>query len=182
MPRNVSNPFVAHSFRLVGRGLVGKEQLDLSIALNESYSTGLDLFTAESPYCTHFLRSYTGLNGSMDCHDVPPFTCQRLWINRGLPAVSLLPYDRSTMVSDLTCRTIPLLPNSAWPTGFSSSMLTAGTSRSTPALPSTIATNTSPTALSSDLSTVSTTSLSRTVTGHVLVVVGPKTTYTTTYL
>ncbi|OKL55278.1 hypothetical protein UA08_09446 [Talaromyces atroroseus] len=181
MPRNVSNSFVAHSFRLDGRGLAGKEQLDLSVALNESYSTGLDRSTAESSYCTHFLRSYTGLNGSMDCHDVPPFTCQRLWINRGLPDVSLLPSDRSTMVTDFTCQTIPLLPNSAWPTGFSSSKLTASTSRSTPALPSTIATNTSPTASSSDLSTMTTTYLAPTVTGHVLVVVSPKTTYTTTY-
>jgi hypothetical protein len=52
---------VTHSFRLNGRGLAGKEQLDLSVTLNESRSTGLDLFTAESPCCCYLYQEHIHL-------------------------------------------------------------------------------------------------------------------------
>lgn len=190
--RNVSSPFVAHSFRLIGRGLTGKEQLDLSVALNSS-----DKFSDSGPlerrnlYCSQFLQSYTGFNGTMDCHDAPPFTCQRLWINSGLSAVSQLSSVKSSMVSSFTCQTISLpahtgLPtssssvtatvrsyssgsappaHSAWPKGSSSAKVTVRSSSSVPALPST---------------TSSSTSL-QTVIQSVLVIVSSETTYTTTY-
>lgn len=83
--RNVSNIFVARSFRL-NRTLEGQEQLDISVTSN--YSTWYpdkDQMSYNSSSCTAFWQSYYASNGSTACHNTPPFTCHRLWNNPGLP-------------------------------------------------------------------------------------------------
>ncbi|KAL4960570.1 uncharacterized protein BDV14DRAFT_182285 [Aspergillus stella-maris] len=78
---NISNRCVSQSFRLL-RPLQGKEQFDISITPglgsdNKDYGiNGLG--------CTSFVKSYFAINGTKGCHNTPPFTCHRLWVNSDL--------------------------------------------------------------------------------------------------
>ncbi|RDH26893.1 hypothetical protein BDQ94DRAFT_164089 [Aspergillus welwitschiae] len=84
--RNISNFFVAHSFRL-NRTLERQEQLDISVTSNfATWYSDKDQLSYNSSSCTTFWQSYYAINGSIACHNTPPFTCHRLWNNPGLPA------------------------------------------------------------------------------------------------
>lgn len=117
---------------------------------------------------------------------VPPSKCQQLWINTGLPFVSQVPSIRPTTVTYSTCQTIPVRSHSMSPGAYSSFRATSSSSF-LPALPSAV----SGIALASSSPVASivytahaqtTTALQHpTVTGRVLVVDSPETTYTTTY-
>lgn len=82
LSKNISNACLSQSFELL-RPLQDQEQLDISITQD------LDLWyegqsSMKSLSCTSFIQSYFPVNKSEGCHNTPPFTCHRLWINHGL--------------------------------------------------------------------------------------------------
>lgn len=85
---NMSSSRLSHSFTLK-RALIGPEQLDISITDNPStwYPLKNDGLS-DNPSCTDFVISYDTFEAG--CHNSPPFTCYRLWMNPGLPARQLL--------------------------------------------------------------------------------------------
>ncbi|KAL2801516.1 hypothetical protein BJX63DRAFT_417230 [Aspergillus granulosus] len=112
--QNISNACLSQSFKLA-RPLQGQEQFDISITLQPDLWRS---FSVNNQSCTSFIQSYFPTNGSDDCHNTPPFTCHRLWINDGLPlelsgpvvsSASSLP---STWSSDTpsSCYTHSLIP------------------------------------------------------------------------
>ncbi|KAJ1708884.1 hypothetical protein NYO67_8961 [Aspergillus flavus] len=93
--RNISNLFVARSFRL-NRTLESQEQLDISVTSSVStWYPNKDQMSYNSSSCTTFWQSYNAGNGSTECHNSPPFTCHRLWNNPGLPISSEHIADRT---------------------------------------------------------------------------------------
>jgi hypothetical protein len=89
--QNISNACLSQSFRLA-RPLQGQEQLDISITLQPHPWRSV---LVNKQTCTSFIQSYFPINGSDDCHNTPPFTCHRLWINNGLPLELSRPFDSS---------------------------------------------------------------------------------------
>ncbi|KAL5365882.1 hypothetical protein BJX96DRAFT_20539 [Aspergillus floccosus] len=82
--RNTSTHYIIRSFKL-SRALQGSEQLDLSIASSLStWYPEKDHLSHNSSSCNIFLQSYFANNGSDECHNTPPYTCSRLWLNPGL--------------------------------------------------------------------------------------------------
>lgn len=82
LAKNISNVCLARSFQLL-RPLQNQEQLDISITQEPSLwypsESGVNSLS-----CTCFIQSYFAVNGSGSCHNTPPFTCHRMWINYGL--------------------------------------------------------------------------------------------------
>jgi hypothetical protein len=91
MAHNISNACLSQSFKLA-RPLQGQEQLDISITL-QPHSWSSTWVNNQS--CTSFIQSYFPINGSDDCHNTPPFTCHRLWINNGLSSELSGPFASS---------------------------------------------------------------------------------------
>ncbi|KAL4927725.1 uncharacterized protein BDV17DRAFT_265646 [Aspergillus undulatus] len=97
--QNISNACISQSFKLL-RPLHGEEQLDISIAPQLDLWTSIEgQSSANSLGCTSFIQSYFPMNESGGCHNTPPFTCHRLWINSGLSLSLRGPLASSTLSS-----------------------------------------------------------------------------------
>lgn len=84
LSRNISNACLSLSFELL-RPLQDQEQLDISISHDlDSWYPYEGQSSTKSLSCTSFIQSYFPVNETEGCHNTPPFTCHRLWINHGL--------------------------------------------------------------------------------------------------
>lgn len=83
LSKNTSTHYLIRSFML-SRALQGQEQLDISITSDlSSWYPEKDHLARNSSSCNIFLQSYFANNGSDICHNTPPYTCSRVWLNPG---------------------------------------------------------------------------------------------------